>query len=63
MASKYELLEYLSYLYDCLEKEQTVELKTVDAITKAIRSLKERCVSCDINVMSLTTFIKGERDD
>jgi hypothetical protein len=60
MASKHELLEYLNYLYDCLEREQTVEPKTVGEITKAIRSLKERCVSCDINVMSLTTFTKGE---
>jgi hypothetical protein len=43
LRSKQELSEYLSFLYDCIEREQTSEPSSAAGFLKEIHKLEDTC--------------------
>jgi hypothetical protein len=48
--TKNELSAYLSLLYFSLEREQVSEPDTVVGLRAEVKTLKERCIDCGVDV-------------
>jgi hypothetical protein len=50
LRSKQELSEYLSFLYDCIEREQTSEPSSAAGFLKEIHKLEDTCRDCGVDI-------------